>query len=239
MIAWAIVRAWTKRVSYAGLVAGVLIVVSVGILSFWLIEGTGVASHEIQTLETKSFLGRVGHSSEGRMHIWKALWRRFSKTPLGYGPGNSRWQVLTIEERDRPLKGPTETFDSGADPFASKEAHNDYLAYLMERGPVALAAMLIMKLLVFGRITQWWRDRAASAPGRARGGAIAAAMFGAWVGSWINSNTIETLHFRHVWVFLAMVYGLRAAVTAPAPATSVASERERPALAGAHAVALP
>lgn len=208
LLAWALVRAWTKRVSYTGLVAGALFTLSVGLVAVWLIQGVGVGSSEIKQLQANSILGRMSHSSEGRMQIWATLWRRYSKNPLGIGPGNSRWQVLTIEERDRPTVGPTETFDTGADPFVSKEAHNDYIAYLIERGPLALLGMLVLRFQVFGRITQWWRGRVGSSRGRVRGGPLAAAMFGAWVASWITSNTIETLHFRHVWLFLAMVCAL-------------------------------
>ena len=208
LMAWAVVRAWTKRVSYTGLIAGALFALSLGLAGVWLIQGVGVGSGEIKELQAHSILGRMGHSSKGRMQIWGTLRRRYLKTPLGYGPGNSRWQVLTIEERDRPTVGPTETFDTGADPFVSKEAHNDYIAFLFERGPLALLAMLALKLQVFGRITKWWAGRAESVRGRVRGGAMAAAMFGAWVASWITSNTIEVLHFRHVWLFLAMVCAL-------------------------------
>ncbi len=208
LIAWTLVRAWTKRVSYTRLVAGALFALSVGLVAVWLVEGVGVGSSQIKQLQANSILGRMSHSSEGRMKIWGTLWRRYLNNPLGIGPGNSRWQVLTIEERVRPTVGPTETFDSGADPFVSKEAHNDYVSYLIERGPLALLGLLILKFQVFGRITQWWRGRAGSSRSRVRGGPLAAATFGAWVASWVNSNTIETLHFRHVWLFLAMVYAL-------------------------------
>src|SRR5436309_1465972 len=163
--------------------------------------GMGLGSGQFRELQTGSILGRVGHSFEGRVKIWGSLLHRYRSNPLGYGPGNSRWQTVSVEERERPLA-------SGTDPFLSKEAHNDYLAYLIERGPLALLALLVFKFQVFGRITRWWRGRAASAQGWVRGGPLAAATFGAWVASWINSNTIETLHFRHVWLFLALVYAL-------------------------------
>jgi len=201
LIAWTLVRAWTKRVSYPKLISGALIAFSVGLATVWLVVGMGLGSGQFRELQTGSILGRVGHSFEGRVKIWGSLLHRYRGNPLGYGPGNSRWQTVSVEERERPLA-------SGTDPFLSKEAHNDYLAYLIERGPLALLALLVFKFQVFGRITRWWRGRAASAQGWVRGGPLAAATFGAWVASWINSNTIETLHFRHVWLFLALVYAL-------------------------------
>jgi hypothetical protein len=201
LIAWTLVRAWTKRVSYSRLIAGALVAFSVGLVTLWLVVGLGLGSGQFSELQTNSMFGRVSHSFEGRVKIWGSLLHRYRSNPLGYGPGNSRWQTVSVEERERPLA-------SGTDPFLSKEAHNDYLAYLIERGPLALLAMLVFKFQVFGRITRWWKNRAGSAQGWVPGGPLAAATFGAWVASWINSNTIETLHFRHVWLFLAMVYAL-------------------------------
>jgi len=208
LVAWALVRAWTKRASLAGLVAGALLAASVGLAAVWLIWGAGIGSAQIRQLEANSILGRMSHSSEGRMQIWAGLWRRYASHPLGIGPGNSRWQVLTIEELERTTAPPTETFYSGADPFLSKEAHNDYVSFLIERGPLALLFMLVLRFQVFGQITRWWKRRAGGRTGWVRGGPLAAAAFGAWVASSINANTIETLHFRHVWLFLAMVCAL-------------------------------
>ena len=48
-------------------------------------------------------------------------------------------------------------------------------------------------------------------PGRIPGGALAAAAVGALVATSISSMAIENLHFRHVWVFLALVCALEAA----------------------------
>ena len=238
LLAWALVRAWTKRTSYTGLVGGALFALSAGLVAVWLIAGVGVGSGQIKQLQANSILGRMSHSSEGRVEIWGSLWRRYSSNPLGIGPGNSRWQVLTIEERQRSTVAPTQTFDSGADPFLSKEAHNDYVSYLIERGPLALLFMLVLKFQVFGRITRWWKTRAGTRPGWVRGGPLAAAAFGAWVASLINANTIETLHFRHVWLFLAMVCALGSMASEEHRADSGEPAREIPALAGARAVAV-
>ena len=41
----------------------------------------------------------------------------------------------------------------------SKEAHNDYLAYLIERGPLGLLGLLFLKLGVLRRLLLWWRRR--------------------------------------------------------------------------------
>ncbi|MGH7743084.1 MAG: O-antigen ligase family protein, partial [Candidatus Eiseniibacteriota bacterium] len=207
LIAWSVVRVWALGVSPAGWIAGGLIAVSAVLLVVWIVAGLGVGSAQLSRLEANSFLGRMGHSSEGRERIWASLGRRYQAHPLGIGPGNSRWQTVTIEERERPTAGHLDTYDSGADPFLSKEAHNDYLAYMIERGPLALIGMLILRWQAFMRILRSGRGMH-SAGDRAASGALTAALFGAWVASCLNANTIETLHFRHVWLFLAMVCAL-------------------------------
>jgi O-antigen ligase len=205
LVAWSLVRAWTKRASLQGLVAGALLSFAVIVFGVWLVVGVGFGSAQIHEIQSGSILGRMGHSSEGRTKIWASLWERYLQHPTGLGPGNSRWQPLRLEERERSTVAPTETFDSGADPFLSKETHNDYISYLVERGPVSLFFMLVLKALPFVLILRWWKQRSAAANGSVRGGAFAAALFGAWVASCINANTIETLHFRHIWLFLAVV----------------------------------
>lgn len=204
LAAWAVVRVWTLGVTPTGWIAGGLIAVSSVLLAVWLVAGLGLGAAQLERLEANSFLGRVGHSSEGREKIWHSLGRRYAASPLGIGPGNSRWQPVTIEERERPTAGHLDTYDSGADPFLSKEAHNDYLAYMIERGPLALFGMLLLRWQAFRRILAG-RTGGGAAEDRASSGALTAAMFGAWVASCLNANTIETLHFRHVWLFLAMV----------------------------------
>jgi hypothetical protein len=208
LVAMAIVGAWTRGVSPEGWVAGGLLTVGSLLTVVWLIGGLGLGASQLSHLESHSFLGRMGHSSEGREKIWQTLVRHYQESPLGIGPGNSRWQTVTIEERERPINGHLVTYDSGADPFLSKEAHNDYIAYMVERGPLALLGMLILRWQVFLRLLKGWRSARAGVTGRAAFGALTAAMFGAWVCSCLNANTIETLHFRHVWLFLAMVCAL-------------------------------
>jgi O-antigen ligase len=142
-------------------------------------------------MQSRSVLGRAGHSSEGRVHIWQSLLRRYVEKPLGIGPGNSAELQLSAEERERP------------DSMLSKEAHNDYLAYLIERGPLALLGLLILKLLALGKVVGWWRRRVSA--GERSGGVLAAAALAALMASSAHSITLETMHFRHEWLFLALV----------------------------------
>ncbi len=198
LMAWAMTRAWTRRLSPGGLLAAALLVGTLGLAVAWLNVGLGAGSAELEALQANTFMSRATHSSESRMKIWGQLGRAYWEKPLGIGPGNSRWLTLSVEDRDRPNSQ------------FSKEAHNDYLAYLIERGPLALLGLLAIRLQAFGKIIGWWRRRAARAPGRIPGGALAASAVGALVASSLSSMTIENLHFRHVWVFLAMVCALEA-----------------------------
>jgi len=198
---WILVRAWTLRVPRAALVGLVLFAASLGLGGLWLVNGFGVGKAHVAELTSGSVLGRAGHSSEGRFHIWSSLLSRYVEEPLGIGPGNSRELQLTMNERERP------------DSFLSKEAHNDYLGYLIERGPLALLALLALKLQAFGKVAAWWRDR--SSRGLRTGGALAAAALGALAASSVHSFTIENLHFRHVWLFLALVCAMDGMVFRP------------------------
>jgi O-antigen ligase len=198
---WMVARAWTLRLSPAALLGRSLIVGSLALAGVWLVQGYGVGKAQVERLSSESVLGRAGHSSEGRFHIWTALLRRYADHPLGIGPGNSRQLELTIEERERPNS------------FLSKEAHNDYLGYLVERGPLALLALLALKLQAFGKVRSWWRGRLQQ--GLDSGGALAAAAMGALAASVTHSFTLETLHFRHVWLFLALICALDGMVLRP------------------------
>ena len=75
----------------------------------------------LQRLSTESYFGRVAHSGQSRSGIWKHLDQTLGRSPLGIGPGNSQAVLLTPEERERPHS------------LMSKEAHNDYLGYLIEQ----------------------------------------------------------------------------------------------------------
>lgn len=191
LAAWLLARAWTARLSPAGLLALGLFCATAVLGGLWLVKGMGFGEKTLEGVQSRSVLGRAGHSSEGRIHIWQSLLQRYADKPIGIGPGNSSELLLTAEERER------------VDSMLSKEAHNDYLAYLIERGPLALLGLLILKLQALGKAASWWRRRVSE--GHRSGAALAAATLAALVASSMHSITLETLHFRHEWLFLAMV----------------------------------
>jgi len=84
-----------------------------------------------------------------------------------------------------------------------KEAHDDYLAALLERGIAGLAAVLLL-LVTIGA-------RAMSVTTRRLGQSFAVAVIrpnalvGAFAGTVVAGTAIESLHLRHVWVLFALI----------------------------------
>ena len=196
---WAMVRLRTRRISPAALGAAALLGVALLLAGVWMSTGFGVGGRTISRLESESFLARATRSSEGRFAIWKQLETTYARSPLGIGPGNSRWLSLSIEQRLRPGS------------VASREAHNDYLAYAIERGPLAIIGLL---LLVFQAIRMIVKASAGGERQRPPGdamGPLTAALAGALAASLVHALTIEVLHFRHFWLLLAMVCALEGA----------------------------
>jgi O-antigen ligase len=180
----------------------VLLVVSLGMAAWWMNAGLGLGTASLKEFQSHSFLARAGHSSEGRLKIWQQLQQTYARSPLGIGPGNSRWVTLSVEQRERPNS------------MLSKEAHNDYLAYAIERGPLAVLALLVMMVMTFAKVAKAWKRRLR--PGRANrsASAMAAGLAGALAASAVHSLTVERLHFRHYWLLLAMVCALAESVRA-------------------------
>ena len=137
MSVWLVARVLMGRGGLPRLLAGALLLASAGLTVVWLASNLGVASGALADLREHTFMGRMQHSSESRMHIWDQLERTYARSPLGIGPGNSGSITLALAERERPgsLQG--------------KEAHSDYLAYAVERGPLALLGLLLMIGQVF------------------------------------------------------------------------------------------
>jgi len=217
LIVWALVRARTLRLPVPALAAAALLVVSFGMAAWWMNAGLGLGEASLKEFKSRSFLARAAHSSEGRLKIWQQLQQTYARSPLGIGPGNSRWVTLSVEQRERPNS------------MFSKEAHNDYLAYAIERGPLAVLALLVMMGQTFAKVAGAWKRRAR--PGRANraASALAAGLAGALAASAVHSLTLERLHFRHYWLLLAMVCALAETARARSAERAAARpEREEP-----------
>jgi O-antigen ligase len=118
-------------------------------------------------------------------------------------------ESLRLYETGGPLGGgPVSTkprLENEGAPFV-KEAHNDYLAALIERGAIGLLGFLI---LVAGLVVR----TLAFAGGRLTGGFRAvvvrpSALVGAVAGTMVAEAVYELLHVRHVWTLFAFVAAL-------------------------------
>jgi hypothetical protein len=224
---WAVTRARTRRVPLPALAGGTLLALSLLVGAAWMVAGVGVGARGFEKFTSHSFLARVEHSKEGRFRIWRQLQQSMMKAPLGIGPGNSSQMFLSVEGRERHNS------------MRSKEAHSDYLAYAIERGPLAIGALVFLIGLTFLRVSGGWKRRVRAGTADRASGGLAAALAGAFACSVVHSLTIERLHFRHFWMLLAMIYAFAESTRAPAPEakTDPAPERKRLAepLVAAHA----
>lgn len=211
---WALVRARTLRFSVPAVAGSALVAVSIALAAWWMFAGVGIGASAVQELRARSFMARAGHSSEGRLKIWRQLEQTYQRSPLGIGPGNSRWVTLSVAERERPNS------------MFSKEAHSDYLAFAIERGPLAALALLFLVFQAFAKIASAWKRRVRAGTADAAASALVAAMAGALASSAVHSLTIERLHFRHFWLLLAIVCAIAETSRAHAARRTAAAPRE-------------
>ena len=176
------------------ILAVIVLLASLGGVAFWLGSEYDLGGRALASLSEHTFVGRMEHSSESRLRIWDQLEQSYARSPLGIGPGNSASLTLGLANRERP------------DSYRSKEAHSDYLAYAIERGPLGLVGLLGLMIALVAQVAVYWRGarRASGAvPRRVR--LWTASMLAVLAGSAVHSLVIEKLHFRHYWLFLALI----------------------------------
>jgi O-antigen ligase len=200
---WGLVRARTARIPMPAVAGMVLVFGSLFAAGAWMSSSLGIGTHALQSLTSHSFVARAEHSSQGRFKIWRQLEASLRKAPLGIGPGNSRWMPVTVEGRERPHS------------MYSKEAHSDYLAYAIERGPLAALALLALVVQAFFMVRRVWLRRSRGGRGDNKAGALVAGLAGALTCSVVHSLTLERLHFRHFWLLLALIAALAEAARRP------------------------
>jgi hypothetical protein len=130
--------------------------------------------------------GREGQSAESRqaiLHESSGLFR--ASGALGAGP-------VSTKPRLRNAQAPI-----------VKEAHDDYLAALLERGVVGLAALLLLFGGILVRSASLFRDQLSD--GFARAIPNPHALIGAVAGILVAASVYEILHMRHVWTLFAIV----------------------------------
>lgn len=122
---------------------------------------------------------RFERSGSERLVIWGSALELALENPLGVGPKST--SALSLLDLRR-------------------EPHNEYIAYIAERGPIALLGLLGLG------VAMWLSGRP--------GGPIRAVTLGFAMASMFR----ETLHYRHIWLYLALLIVLEAvAEEEPAP----------------------
>ena len=115
------------------------------------------------------------------------------------------WQFKLYEEGDLIGIGPNGTQQAlGAQAApAVKEAHNDYLGTLVERGPFGLAALALLLATVISRVV---RFSGRQPPARLRSVLpVPGALTGACVAFAVTAFTHEILHYRWLFTLLGLV----------------------------------
>ena len=135
-------------------------------------------------------IGRGASSATGREELFSESFRLYrTGGPFGTGP------VSTKERLEHDLA-----------PLV-KEAHNDYMAALVERGPIGLLGLALLLAAVAVRLLPLVPARAggpAATTAVLRPNALVGAVAGATVAFAFN----ELLHVRHVWTLFAFVAAL-------------------------------
>ena len=180
-----------RRGSY---LAATVLVASLAGAALWLGSEYGLGGRVVAALSEHTFVGRMEHSTASRRHIWDQLEQAYARSPLGIGPGNSSSLTMGVADRERP------------DSYRSKEAHSDYLAYAIERGPLGLLGLAGLMIALFAQVAAYWRGARGAKGGTSRRARLwAASMLAMLAASAVHSLVIEKFHFRHHWVFLALV----------------------------------
>lgn len=184
-----------------------------------IVEGSRATKELGETEVFSDSVGRAGTSLGVRAQRWEDALQDFgSNILIGIGPSTAD-EALAI--RNEPLSG---------------ELHMDYLASLIERG--ILGFLGVMSLFA---VCLFWSVRAAAGRRVLGRDWHPAALGGAMVAVLMSAISLETLHFRHVWLLFALIVGLGLETTGRLPirARSAVEARVLTALGAAPGQVLP
>jgi O-antigen ligase len=200
------------RVVGAALVAGVLALSAalllVGVPQVGVADVQAVARQERKGAFGAN-VGRLDRSIGSRLTIWSNAWQGAgSRMVVGVGPAAA----------------PRIPFATGT---LRRGLHNDYLAFLIERGLLGL-----LGLLAFCVIVLRWSGRLLAALPRddAAGRWRLAGLGGGVVANLMLATNHESFHFRHLWVLVGLVW---------AASQFVADEEAAPDAAGGNPMLMP
>jgi O-antigen ligase len=161
-------------------------------------------------------VGRADRSYAGRLVLWsEAVIKTGPRVIVGVGPGEAKTE---LQIANGSLNNKTGT-------LATHSVHSDFLAFLIERGILGAAGLLLLYAALARRV---WRVLIVGRHRRIGVAALGAAV----VANAANSFFHETFHWRHAIVLFGLLW-LAAELHAPspAPATTPAAPEELHAVA--------
>jgi hypothetical protein len=207
-----LVAAIVSAGSNSGLVSLVVGIVVAGILGIYERKGPVAATTALALVlaasivaVTKVDVGAIREAAHGSRY-------GFIRDGIGRSSQSEAFRAALIQEsvplyRDGgPLgQGPVSTKTRLENEMAPvvKEAHDDYLAALLERGPLGFLGLILLIASVVTRALL-------PAVGRLKGdfGRVVVkpnALVGAVLGTFVASTVYELLHLRHAWALFAVV----------------------------------
>jgi hypothetical protein len=207
-------------------VAAVMAVIAAGLVAVVVLPQTFLANpaEVTESLGDNDLfdesLGRSNSSLSVRAERWEEAFQFFgSSIILGVGPSSTD---ESLAELGAPLTG---------------EIHNDYMAGLLERGLLGALGNLFLFVVAAAWSVRVGLDKRFVAEGWRP-----AALAGGIVVILMAAMSLETLHFRHVWLFFGLVVALGMRGTpaaAPVGAPAGFERRPRPAPLGIRRRPLP
>jgi hypothetical protein len=169
--------------------SAVIVLGTAALASTVSLSGLQTSASESRYAPIRQGLGRSPESAGQRQSLLQesvGLYRRGS--PLGEGPVSTKPR---LRREQAPL---------------IKEAHDDYLAALIERGPIGFIGVLLLVCSLALRGLFATRERLSA--GFAAVVARPNALVGALAGTLVAGVVYELLHVRHVWTLFAFVAAL-------------------------------
>jgi O-antigen ligase len=196
-----------QRTRAAGERLGVIgaALLAAGLLLGTVVAATGVPQvgvSDVQALATRERagpfggnVGRLDRSVNGRLAVWSSAWGAAGPRALiGVGPGSAPEIPLARRMLKRGL-------------------HNDYFAFLIERGVLGLLGLLAFVAVLLRWSGRLLVDRLPDG----RGGWSLAGLGGGVVANLVLATNHESFHFRHVWVLFGLTWAASQLVTGGRP----------------------
>ena len=179
-------RTSLEVVIVVGTVMGALVI---GLAYLFIESGTLTRIEKSPNPILKRSLARSPRSAEGRRSLFAEEFNLYRTGGLiGIGPATTK---VNLERASGQIV---------------KEAHDDYLATLVERGSVgAIGLLLLMGAIGVRAFSVGRRAPPPATPALLRN---PSAIIGVVIAMAVFATTHEILHYRHVWAFLGIIAGL-------------------------------